>query len=134
MFPSATNSAALAFFNTLGTWGAFKTYVTNLYGFARGPSTQEGFYTQRTGSRYCGKTSKGAKKTQEGFTKGAEGFTKGAEGFTKGAEGFTTSAYDAARQAYQQQSQARQKTGRMAAHGKQRLKGCVARGSKNVRH
>jgi hypothetical protein len=80
MFPSATNSAALAFFNTLGTWGAFKTYVTNLYGFARGPVTQEGFYTQRTGSRYGGKGS-------------------------KGTEGFT-SAYDAARQAYQQQSQA----------------------------
>ena len=85
MFPSATNSAALAFFNSLGTWGAFKTYVANLYGFARGPSTQEGFYTQRTGSRYGGKTSKGAKRAQEGFT---------------------TSAYDAARQAYQQQSQA----------------------------
>ena len=77
MYPSATNPTALSFFNTLGTWGAFKTYVANLYGMARGPSTQEGFRTQQKGSRY------GAQRRVEGFT-----------------------AYDTARQAYQQQSQA----------------------------
>ena len=54
MYPSSTNTTALTYYSTLGTWGKFTQYLSSLNANARGPSTNEGFATKRKGAKAVG--------------------------------------------------------------------------------
>ena len=52
MYPSPTNTTALTYYSTLGTWGKFTQYLSALNLNARGPTTNEGFAMKRKGIGY----------------------------------------------------------------------------------
>lgn len=54
MYPSSTNTTALTYYSTLGTWGKFTQYLSALNLNARGPSTNEGFAMKRKGEKAVG--------------------------------------------------------------------------------
>jgi len=65
LYPSPTNTAALTYYSTLGTWGKFTQYLNTLNAYAKGAAQAEGFATKRkgtTGSRVAGN-----RYTKEGF-------------------------------------------------------------------